>query len=160
MHKKIIFIKSLGAFFMLTGLLELILDRKEIYWNFRGLIHGNEFIGKPGDYFLFHGLSGIFFVLILAAIVAGYGLMKLKKLSWALSVAGCTVLFFSALYGIISVAVLTAQRTVPMPNVLPNGAVVQYVWPTYLVALISLALIILLSRKSIREIFKYQKNNA
>ena len=90
------------------------------------------------------------------AIVSGTGLFKQKKWGWYFAIITTLIVFALNLTGTIKFIIASYQyRNVPMPPI-REGAVVQYVSmiPTYIYTIVTLLLIILLSRKSIRTNFK------
>ena len=100
----------------------------------------------------------VFFSIFIPTIacISGIGLLKLKKWGWYFAIITTLIVFALNLTGTIKFIIASYQyRNVPMPPI-PEGAVVQYVImiPTYIYTIVTLLLIILLSRKSIRTNFK------
>ncbi len=68
----------------------------------------------------------------------------------------CVITLVSHLYGTIWFAVLSYKyRDIAMSKIIPEGYHVEYIsmWPTYIYALISALLVLVLKRQSMRKEF-------
>ena len=102
-----------------------------------------------------------FFSLVfpIGAICAGLGLLQQKKWGWILSIILSLVIFTINCAGTINFAIASYYfRNIPIPPI-PEGAHVGYysMIPTYITTFISLAFIIVLRHKSVKNIF-FQMN--
>ncbi len=148
-------IKYLGVFFIVVGSLQLIFWAKDIWWSFDGLFHPSSFITIQ-EYLFFSATSLLFLIALpIAILIAGYGIMKIRKWGWLLAMIVCIVSLISSFYGAIYFAILSYKsRNIPMPKI-PEGYHVEVIrmWPTFIYALISAFLILVLKRRSIRQEF-------
>ncbi len=94
-------------------------------------------------------------VVPIAAICGGLGLLQQKRWGWILSIIVSLIIFTINCAGTINFAIVSYYfRNIPMPPI-PEGAHVEYysMIPTYITTFISLAFIIVLRHKSVKNIF-------
>ena len=156
MNKWTIIIKLLGVLFVATGLLQLISKAKGILWSLFDLFHPNHFV-KIEDYILLGPIS-LFFLVVLpvAALISGYGMLKIRRWGWLLAIISCLITFIMNFYGAVNFILANYKvQNPPMPK-FPEGAhiVVVSMWPTYIYAGVSAVLILLLTRNSVRDAFR------
>lgn len=150
-------IKLLGILFVALGSIQLILNARDIWWSLSNLFHPDHFMTIQ-DYIL-GGPTSLFFHLVLpvATPISGYGLLKIRRWGWWLAIINCVVTFISSFIGIVYFAIASYKaRNLPMPK-FPEGAhiVVVSMWPTYIYAVVSALLILLLTRKSVKDAFNH-----
>ena len=148
-------IKLLGIFFVAVGSIKLLSSAHGIWWSLNGLLRPSSFATFQ-DYLLYSAVSLFFFIILpLVILVAGIGILKLKKRGWQLAILVCAITFIINFIGIINFSCAVYKtHNIPMPPI-PKGAHVGIVsmWPTYISAVISPLLIWLLTRKSIKTAF-------
>ncbi len=153
---KLIIAKSLGILFVLIGFVQLISEIKDIAWSLFDLSHPNHFMKIP-DYILLGPVSLIcHFVIPIVTIISGYGIFKIKKWGWLSGIIICAVILLKNIPGIIySFFVIIKTRNLPIPK-FHEGAhiIVVRLWPTFIYTSVSAVLIFLLTRNSVREVFK------
>lgn len=148
-------LRIIGVVLLFFGLLKIISRADDIFFSINIFFVPNthntlaEILYISGS-ILFFGLC-----LPILAIVSGWGLIKIKKWgrTWALIVL--LSVFATNFLGAINFAIVSYQsRNIPMPKI-PEGYHVESVsmWPTYIYALISALLILILKRKSLRQEF-------
>ena len=148
-------IRYLGVLFIVVGLLHLSLRLKGIWLLLTSVFHPSSF--RSMQEFVFYGTTFLLFMLVLpiGVVVAGYGLIRLRKWSWMLSLVICVIRFLLGCYGTITLLIASYKlRGLPQPKI-PEGThvVVVSVWPTYMHMAVCALLIVLLTRKPIRDAF-------
>ena len=127
-----------------------------LWWTFTSLLRGHTWPGFSW-WTLFWFISVE--LLLVLKIVSAYGLFRIR--SWARNFSIIVLLadFLTRLYGIINFWSYYFQH--PEPHPIPQegegvGVIIEYIsmWPTYIIAFISLILVIILWQKPIRKIFK------
>jgi hypothetical protein len=155
MNKKKI-INLLGTFFIIVGGLQLILYASDIWWSLVFLFQPVSSMSLQ-EYLLWSAASLLLYVILpLASFIAGFGILKIKKWGWWLALASCIITFIINFYGTINYAITSSKfRNMPMPEI-PEGYNVIYIsmWPTYIYTISSALLIILLTRKLIKDAVK------
>ena len=95
----------------------------------------------------------LFDLILLFKLVTAYGLFRLR--SWAIIPAICVLSldFILRLYGAINTWTYTLRHPEP-PPIPTEGVVVKVIsyWPSYIIGAISLVSLIILSRKSVRDV--------
>jgi hypothetical protein len=149
-------IKILGSFFIAVGSLQLISGAKDIWGSLEMWLRPGSFMTIQ-EYFYFTAISLlILIVLPLAVLMAGYGMVRIRRWGWFLAMIACVARFLLSLYGTINFAIANHKSlNIPIPKI-PEGAQVELVsmWPTYIYALSS-ALLIVLSLEIVRKVFNY-----
>lgn len=149
--------KLLGIFFIIVGGLQLILYANDIWLSLVFLFHPSPLMSLREN-LLWNVASFLLFVALpLATFIAGCGILKIKKWGWCLAMASCILTLIVNFYGTINFAITRYQfRNLPMP-IIPESAHVEFIsmWPTYMYALISALLIMLLTQKSIKNAFNH-----
>jgi hypothetical protein len=146
-------IKLLGTFFIIVGSLQLILYAKDIWWSLVFLFNPSPLRSLQENLLLSAASFLLFVMLPLAALIAGFGILKIKKWGWWLAIASCILTFIVNFYRTINFAITTYKfKNQPIPPI-PEGAHVIFIsmWPTYIYTVISALLIILLTRKAIKD---------
>jgi hypothetical protein len=150
-------VKILGSFFIAAGSLQLISGARDIWCSLEMWLRPSSFMTIQ-EYLFFTAISLLFLlVLPVAVLMAGYGMVRIRRWGWVLAVIACVVRFLFSLYGTINFAIASYEsRNVPIPKI-PEGAHVEFasMWPTYIYALSSTLLILLLTRNSVRKAFNY-----
>ena len=144
-------IRYLGVLFIAVGLLHLSLRAKDVWLSLTIVFHPGSF--RSIQEFAFYGVAFLLFFLVfpIAVVAAGYGLIKLKRWSWILSLVICAIRFLVGCYGAITFQISRSKlRGVPLPKI-PEGAyvVVASIWPTYIYMAVYALLIVFLTRKPI-----------
>jgi hypothetical protein len=148
-------IKTLGALFIVTGLLQVVCGAEGIWWSLRSLLNPSSFVSIQK--YLIFGVTSIFFLLLIpsATLIAGYGLVRVKKWSWILALSLCVITFVLSCYGSIKFAIASyTHRNMLMPQI-PEEAHVETarMWSSYIKLLVSALLILVLKRETLREEF-------
>lgn len=95
----------------------------------------------------------LFDLILLFKLVTAYGLFRLR--SWAITPAICVLSldFIFRLWGAINTWTYTLRHPEP-PPIPTEGVVVKVIsmWPSYIIGAISLVSLIILFRKSVREV--------
>ncbi len=150
-------IKLLGVLFISVGSIQLILNAKRIWWSLFDLFHPGHFMTIQN-----YILTGPTFLLVLlvlpvSILISGYGLLRIRRWGWFLATINCVVTFIRNFPGIVYFAVASYKaRNLPMPKI-PEGSHVFVIsmWPTYIYAVASALLILLLTRKSVKDAFNH-----
>jgi hypothetical protein len=150
-------IKLLGAFFIIVGGLQLILNTKNIWWSLVDLFHPSSLRSLHENLLLSAACFLVFLMLPVAIFIAGFGILKIKKWGWRLAMASCIITLIINFYGTINFAINSYKfRNLPIPTISESVHVVFVsMWPTYIEALISALLIMLLIQKSIKNSFNH-----
>ncbi len=150
-------VKILGSFFIAVGSLQLLSGAKDIWWSLEMWLRPSSFMTIQ-EYLFFTATSLLFLIVLpLVVLMAGYGMVTIRRWGWFLAMIACIARFVFSLYGTINFAIASYKsRNVPIPRI-PEGAHVGFVsmWPTYIYALSSALLILLLTRNSVRKMFNY-----
>lgn len=149
-------IKLFGTFFIIVGGLQLLLNANAIWVSFFFLFNPSPSRSLQ-DNLLWNTASLFFsFALPLATFMAGFGIIKIMKWGWWVAMACCIFTFIVNFYGTINFAIQSYRlQNMPMPKI-PVDAHVMYIsmWPTYMYAVISALLILLLTRKLVKDAIK------
>lgn len=150
-------IKLLGIFFIIVGVLQLIFNAKDIWWSLVILSYPSSF--SLHEKLFFTAVSLILcFALPLTELMAGFGIIKIKKWGWWLAIVSCIITFIANFYGTINFAIASYKfQNTPIPTA-QEGAHIEFIsmWPTYVYAIVSVLLIILLNQKSLKNAFRPQ----
>jgi hypothetical protein len=150
-------VKLLGIFFIIVGALQLILNTNNIWWSLVDLFHPSSSRSLQENLLLSAACLLLFLTLPLATFIAGFGIIKIKKWGWWLAMANCIITFVINFYGTINFAITSYKfRNLPIAAI-PQGTHVIFIsmWPTHIYAIITALLIILLTRKLIKNAFNY-----
>lgn len=155
MHQKTKYIiKIISIILVLYGGYLLISGINGVWWTVKFLFYptSNTFL----EIVYYSSLTFLFsLILPFGAICGGIGLFKKKKWGWVLSIIISLIIFTMSFVGTINFAMASYyNRTIPIPPI-PEGVIVEEVSmiPTYITAIISLAFIIVLNRKSVKNRF-------
>ena len=146
-------IDFLGAFFIIVGGLQLFYYANDIWLSLFILFHPSPQMSLQENLLWSSTSLLLLVVLPFATSIAGFGILKIKKWGWWLAMASCILTFIVNFYGTINFAIASYKfRNLPMPTI-PEGSYFIFIsmWPTYIRAIISALLIILLTRKSIKD---------
>jgi hypothetical protein len=148
-------IKLLGVLFIAVGSLQTFLRAKDIWWLLTFLFRPNAY--STVHNYLFYSAASLFFFIILplAILVAGIGVIRIKRWGWILAITVCAVTFIVKLIGTMNFEFAVYRlKDHPIPPI-TEGAVVGYVsmWPTYIYGIASGLLILVLTRNSIKKAF-------
>jgi hypothetical protein len=157
-NNKLTTVKLIGTLLIIIGSIQLIMSAESIWWFIAILFHPGSY-NSYLEYLFDSAISLLFTSLPLAAIIAGYGLLKNNTWSWQLAVVTCLCMFILNLLGVIKFAVLCYQWSItPVPPIPPISEGKYYVesgyfsmWPTYIYTVVSALLIIMLNRKSVKN---------
>jgi len=146
-------INLLGAFFIIVGGLQLLFYAKDIWWSLYILFHPSPQMSLQENLLWSTASLLLSVVLPLATLIAGFGILKIKKCGWWLAMTSCILTFIVNFYGTINYAIACYKfRNLPMPTI-PKDTYFIFIsmWPTYIYTIISALLIILLTRKLIKD---------
>jgi hypothetical protein len=149
-------IKFLGVIFITVGLLQLILGAKDIWWHLVFIFRSSAYPSVHG-YLFYSAVSLFFFIILPLAIgISGIGIFRIRRWGWILAIMVCTITFIVKFIGTIyyAFAVYKSEGN-PMPTISEGAQVAGFVsmWPTYIYAVTSALLILLLTQSSTKKAF-------
>ena len=148
-------IKIVALIFLAHGSIQLITGVKPLWMTLRFLFYPSNNTLSESLYYV--SMAFLFSILIpIIACISGIGLLKQNKWGWYFAFATAFIVFALNLTGTLNFIIASYHyRSIPMPPI-KEGTVVQYISmiPTYIYTIVSLLLLILLSRRSIRAHFK------
>ncbi len=153
-------VKVLAIISIIYGAIKLPSGMKSVWWISQHFYYStsNSFWGI----LYLSSLTFIFSVVFpIGAICAGLGLFKEKKWGWILSIIVSLIIFTINCAGTINFIIASYFfRNIPIPPI-PEGAHVGYysMIPTYSATLISLAFIMVLRHKLVKNVF-FQMNSS
>ena len=151
-------IRLLAIVLIVYGGVELLLGIKSLWWTIRDFFYSSHITSLLTR--LYYGGFIFFFNLVrpVAAILGGIGLFQQKKWGWIVSVAVCLVIFTLGFAGTINYAIASyLLRYVPLPPIPEGAQVVRYysMIPNYITTLVSIVFVLLLNRKSVKQLFRH-----
>ncbi|MBS3742379.1 MAG: hypothetical protein KGY75_08155 [Candidatus Cloacimonetes bacterium] len=136
--------KIIGAIFFLYGIIVLLPNLKFSWWLLQYPFVGNNVVLNNLIYSIYALLSN--FILPLAAIICGVGLLRSKDWSWTASILVTLVLFIVSLAGIINFFIMSYRArniTIPKGSLVAGHSMI----PTYLECIFSLIIFVTLIRR-------------
>lgn len=153
-NKKLV--KLLGAFFIIVSILQLILNAHNNWLSLTDLFRPYSLRSLKEYLFLSLFFS---FALPIATLIAGFGILKIRTWGWWLAMMSCIITFIANSYGAINFAIACYKfQNTTIPTV-PEGAHIEFfsMWPTYMHAIVSALLILLLKQKSVKIALSSQR---
>ena len=142
---------------VLTGLTALYVLLPYNYWQgllqrLSTLLSGHNPLPEFPVWFI--ALVVLFDVVLVAKLIGATGLLLAKRWGWWAAIIALTADILVRVAGMINAWTSAYRQTVPPPEVTATDVVVTVtMMPTYLITLISLASVILLTHRTIKNIF-------
>ena len=157
-HSSLI-IRIFALIFLAYGSFQFITGVKPLWMTLRFLFYPSNNTLSEGLYYF--SMTFLFSVLIpTIACVSGIGLLKQKNWAWYFAIITTLIVFAVNLTGTLTFIIASYHyRNIAMPPI-KEGIVVRYISmiPTYIYTVVSFLLIIILSRRSIRDILVNKYN--
>ena len=149
--------QAVRAIGLLTGLTALYVLLPCNYWQrilprLSALLSGHNPLPEYSAWLI--ALLVLFDVVLVAKLIGATGLLLAKRWGWLAAVIALTTDVLLSVAGMINVWISVYREAEPPPEITPANVVITLsMMPTYLITLISVASVIILTRRTIKNIF-------